>query len=83
MQSFCGIATPTLVYAGPPTKEDFDKLACDEMVHDWKPDRTTTLLKADGLEWERRCHSKTVGGSGVLVIFQWFDERPIEPPSAG
>ncbi len=82
MSSGCSIALPTVVYAWTATKEEFDKLALSETLHDWKSDKTTTVLKGDGQEWERRCHSKTVEGSGVLVIFQWFDERPIETPNA-
>lgn len=75
MDTGCSVAIPTVAYAWP-TKEDFDKLAVAETLHDWKPDRTGTVLKNDGQEWERRCHSKTIDGNGVMVIFQWFDERP-------
>lgn len=76
----CSVATPTIVYAWP-TKDEFDKLAVEERIHEWKPDRTETVFKNDGKEWERRCHSKTVDGAGVMVIFQWFDERPILTPN--
>jgi hypothetical protein len=75
MKAGCSVATPTLVYAWP-TQEEFDKLEVAETLHDWKDDRFGTVLKNDGQEWERRCHSKMIEGSGVMVIFQWFDERP-------
>jgi hypothetical protein len=75
MNTGCSVATPTLVYAWT-TKEDFDRLAVEELIHDWKPCRATTMIRSDGQAWERRCHSKTVDGAGVAVIFQWFDERP-------
>lgn len=74
MTTGCSVATPTLVYAWP-TKEDFDKIALAESIHSWKPDQVGTLIKHDGHEWEQRCHSKTMEGGGVTVIFQWFDER--------
>lgn len=75
--AFCAIPTPRLVYASPATKEEFDRLQIQETVHDWLPCRTTALVKNDEQQWERRCHSKTLGdfGDGVTVIFQWFDER--------
>ena len=76
MTTGCSVATPTLVYVWP-TKEEFDKLGVEEMLHDWRPDRTGTMLRSDGLQWQRRCHSKTIEGSGITVIFQWFDERPV------
>lgn len=76
MATGCSVVTPTIVYAWP-TKDEFDKLAIPAMIHDWKPDRTTTLLRSDRQEWERQCHSKMIQADGVKVIFQWFDERPI------
>ncbi|MFC6838576.1 hypothetical protein [Xanthomonas theicola] len=78
MDAYCGIPTPTLVYAGPSSREDFDRLELPATVHDWKPDATTTLIKADGKQWERRCTSKTLGDMGsnsVTVVFQWWDHR--------
>jgi hypothetical protein len=77
-KSSCSVASPTVVYASPATKEDFDKLALEELIHDWRPSSAETVLQNDGQEWEIRCHSKTVEASGVLVIFQWFDARPIK-----
>lgn len=80
MISGCSVATPTLIYAWPATKEEFDRIAIAEMVHEWRPCRTTTVLKDDGQEWERRCHSKAIGdvvSEPVSVIFQWFEERPV------
>lgn len=76
--SFCGIPTPTLVYAGPQTKAEFDALALPGDVHDWKPDEVQTLIRNDGRQWEHRCHSKVLEANGVMVIFQWFDRRPVE-----
>lgn len=73
----CCVATPTLVYAWPASRTEFDKIAIPETVHAWKPCSTTTLVKNDGRQWERRVHSKTVNGP-VMVVFQWFDERPME-----
>jgi hypothetical protein len=84
-KSSCFVALPTVVYASPETKEDFDKIALEEHIHDWRPSSATTVLQNDGQEWEIRCHSKTVEASGVLAIFQWFDERPVgsaEQPAA-
>lgn len=82
MRSFCAIPTPRLVYAGPQTREEFDRLELPEQVHEWKADPTTTLLKNDGQQWEHRCHSKTLGEFGtpgvVAVIFQWFEYRVAE-----
>ncbi len=83
--TFCAIPLPGVVYAGPKTRAEFDALPLPETVHDWVGSDTTTLLKADGRRWERRCHVKAVEGQGVRVIFQWFDERPVagqEEPAA-
>lgn len=77
----CDIATPTLVYAWSDSREKFESLALPERIHNWTPDRVTTLLKNDGHEWERRIHIKTVEASGVLVVVQFFEERPIEKKS--
>lgn len=74
----CDIATPTLVYAWSDSQEKFDSLALPEYVLNWSPDRVTTILKSDGQEWERRVHCKTAEASGVLVIIQFFEERPIK-----
>lgn len=82
--SFCAVPAAQYVYAGPATREEFDLIALPETVHDWKLCRTTTLIKNDGQQWERRCHAKQLGepGSGrVNVIFQWFEERPISLPT--
>lgn len=79
--TFCAVPLPHLVYAGPHTREEFDRLALPETVHEWKADTTFTLIKNDGQAWERRCHSKVLGDhsrDSVTVIFQWFDERPVE-----
>lgn len=83
--SFCTVPIPRTVYAGPSTKEEFDRLPLPETVHDWQHSETTTLLKKDGQQWERRCHSKVLGDYSrpgqVVVIFQWFDERVVEAPA--
>lgn len=79
MPQFCAVPMPTIVYAGPATKEEFDRIQLKETVHDWQPGRASTL-REDGQQWERQCHSKTLGNfeqDGVTVVFQWFDERPI------
>lgn len=81
--AFCAIPLPRLVYAGPQTQEEFDRLELPETVHEWKPDATATLIKCDGKQWEHRCHSKTLGELGsnsVAVIFQWFEYRAAETP---
>ena len=74
----CDIATPTTVYAWTDSREKFDSLKLPGRIHDWTSDRITTAIKNDGQEWERRVHSKTVEQSGVLVIVQFFEERPIQ-----
>lgn len=76
MATGCSVVTATLVYAWP-TKSEFDALAIPEMIHDWKPDRTETVIRNDGQEWERQCHSKMIQADGVKVIFQWFEARPV------
>jgi hypothetical protein len=76
--SFCGIHGGKLVYACPKTKAEFDLLPLEVRVHDWQSDKTTTLIKGDGNEWERRCHSKELESTtGITVIFQWWDERAV------
>jgi hypothetical protein len=78
--SFCEVGTPTTVFAGPPTKGQFDDIALPETIHKWKSCEIATLLKRDGRQWARRCHSKQAGehGEGVVVIFQWFEELPVD-----
>lgn len=76
--SFCSVLTPGIVYAGPATKEEFDRIPLPEMVHDWKPSKVETLLRADGSQYEHRCHSKALGDyrpDSITVIFQWFEYR--------
>jgi hypothetical protein len=76
---FCAVPLPYLVYVGPRTREEFDRIALPETVHEWSLDPICTLIKHDGQEWERRCHSKALGDysrGSVSVVFQWFDERP-------
>ncbi|EWC53133.1 hypothetical protein XAR_0573 [Xanthomonas citri pv. glycines str. 8ra] len=69
---------PTLVYASPATREEFDRISLPATQHEWKADSTLTLIKGDGQRWQRRCTSKVLGEharDSVTVIFQWFDER--------
>ncbi|MFC4729516.1 hypothetical protein [Coralloluteibacterium thermophilus] len=79
--SFCSVPIPGVVYAGPRTRDEFDLIDLPETVHEWQSCETTTLIKGDGREWERRCTSKSAKANGVRVIFQWFDERPSERPA--
>lgn len=84
--SFCAVPTSNTVYAGPRSKEEFDLIPLPERIHDWKHDQTETLLRNDGQQWERRCHSKFLewrqNGTDLNVIFQWFDRRPVSTASA-
>lgn len=84
--SFCTIPLPQLVYASPRTREEFDRLELPETVHEWVPDKTTTIIEGDGNQWEHRCHSKHLGELGttsVSVIFQWFEYRVAENAEGG
>lgn len=80
--TFCGVPTPTgkLIYAGPATREEFDRIPLPAKQFDWNPCQTTTVLKADGREWERRVTAKSLddASTGISIIFQWFEERPVE-----
>ncbi|KAF1005442.1 MAG: hypothetical protein GAK28_03194 [Luteibacter sp.] len=78
-QSYCHVRGGRHVFAGPRSKQEFDDIPLPEIVHDWKACETTTLIKADGQQWERRLHSKCIegGADGVNVVLQWSDERPI------
>lgn len=83
--SFCAVPLPNLVCAGPRTREEFDRLELPETVHEWSPDKVRTLIQNDGQEWERRCYSKAFGDyrkNGVMVVFQWFDYRPVAADGA-
>jgi len=71
------VATPTLCYVWP-KRADFELLQPEEIVFEWKPCKATTLIKKDGLQWERRIRSKWVQQGDVKVVFQLFDERPVE-----
>lgn len=77
MASGVSVASSGLVYVWPSTKEDFEKIDIKESVFDWMECSTTTLLKGDGKKWERQCRAKIQKGH-VDVIFQWFDERPLD-----
>lgn len=70
------VATPSLVYAWPKSREEFDRIAADETVHEWADDPVWTAIKHDGCTWQRRCRSKSIEGGDVMVVFQWFEERP-------
>ncbi|QSR16036.1 hypothetical protein [Novosphingobium sp. KA1] len=78
---FCGVSTPTLIYAGPGTREEFDQIALPERVAAWRDDEATTLFKNDGQQWQIQMHSKMLCGDtsdAVIVIFQWPEYRAIE-----
>jgi len=78
--SFCSVPLPRTVYAGPRSKEEFDRIDLPETIHEWKPDTTETLIRNDGKQYEQRCHSKCLGelgSSSVAVIFQWFERRVV------
>lgn len=77
MTNGCSVATPTLIYAWT-TQDAFDLIALPELIHSWKHCQVTTLIKRDGQEWERRCHSKSMKKNGVMVVFQFFEERPVQ-----
>lgn len=84
--TFCAVPIPRLIYAGPATREEFDRIPLEATVHEWKFDRTITILKSDGQPWERRATTKCLGehdDKGVTVIFQWFDERPALSTAVG
>lgn len=83
--SWCGVPTPSVVYACPHTREEFDLIGLEPRVGKWQSDEFTTNMRADGQQWERRCTSKTLGdfaGDTVTVIFQWWEERPIAVAAA-
>lgn len=81
--TFCAVATPSLVFAGPRHRHDYDRLPLPETVGDWAPSFATSMAKADGREWEVRIRSKAIEGCGaVTVIFQWREERPVAMEAA-
>ncbi len=79
---FCGVPTPTgkLIYAGPTTREEFDRIPLPATQSDWKLNSTATALKGDGRQWERRVTAKSLedANTGITVIFQWIEDRPVE-----
>lgn len=83
-QSFCAVPLKNVVYAGPRSREEFDRLPIEETVHAWQPAEVEALLRNDGQRYEQRCHSKAFESqSGLTVIFQWFDYRVAEAPAGG
>lgn len=78
--AFCGVPTPSgkTVYAGPATREEFDRLPLTAQQFEWTPCRTTTVIKNDGRQWERRITAKALddAATGISIIFQWCDYRP-------
>ncbi|MYM92240.1 hypothetical protein [Duganella vulcania] len=80
--SGCKVATPNTVYAWTRTKAEFDTIALPETAHAWAPSDVVDLIRSDGRKWERRCFSKCLDGGPVTVIFQWFEERPIQDDEA-
>lgn len=94
--SFCAVPLPTLVYAGPSSRQEFDRIPLPVSVGEWKDDSSLSLLKGDGKAWQRQISAKVMDpyytgcSTGITVIFQWFDERPApvapaqpEPTDAG
>ena len=77
MTNGCSVATPTLIYAWT-TQDAFDLIALPATTHDWQHSRTLDLINNDGRTWERRCHSKSIEKDGVRVVFQFFEERPVQ-----
>jgi hypothetical protein len=76
--AFCDVLSPYIVYVVPRSFEEFERLALEVTVHNWRPDAVTPLLTGDGLEWERRCHSKSLKADGVTVEFRWFERRVVQ-----
>jgi len=82
--SFCAVALPHLVYAGPRTRKEFDCLPIEETVFAWKPDSAETLIRNDGQQYECRCHSKTFEShSRLTVIFQWVEYHTVRAAEGG
>jgi len=71
------VVTPTLCVVWP-KRAHFEKLQTEETLHEWKPCESTTVIKNDGRQWERRIRSKWVQQGDLKVIFQLFEERPVE-----
>lgn len=81
--SFCVVATPTLIYAGPQSAEEFERIALPENVPgDWEPDPVAALVECDGRAHQRRVRSKTLGelggGQGPVVVLQYWERRVVE-----
>lgn len=74
--SGCAIATPTLVYAWPKSRSEFDRLQLPLKTYPWQHCDIVTLCKRDGQQWETQMNAKTIEANGVTVVFQWRDERP-------
>lgn len=70
------VPTPKIIYVWPECKQDFDKIAIEESVFEWREDVALTAIKNDGKRWESRVYAKSLGDD-VRVVFQWFDERQI------
>ncbi|WP_395391429.1 hypothetical protein WBP07_12510 [Novosphingobium sp. BL-8A] len=78
---FCAVSSPTLIYAAPRTKEEFDQISLPEQVFEWKDDEAATLVGNDGQQWQTRIHAKMLGdgdSAAVMVIFQWVEYRAVE-----
>lgn len=80
--SFCAVPLESLVYAGPRTRAEFDRLPLPELVGEWRLNNATTLIKGDGQQWETLSRSKSLTANGITVIFQWRDERPVAQQAA-
>lgn len=78
VRSWCSVALPDCIFAGPNSKAEFDKINLQATIHGWKPAETETVLRNDGRTYEGRCHSKAIEQDGVTVVFQWFEYRVAE-----
>ncbi|MDA3922730.1 MAG: hypothetical protein PF501_18940 [Salinisphaera sp.] len=74
----CVTAFGQLAYVWPRTWGAFDAIPLEKRIGNWENDPASTICKDDGREWQKRCHSKTLGNfaaGSVTVIFQWFEPR--------
>lgn len=78
--AFCGVPTPTgkLIYAGPHTRSEFDRIPLPAHEYEWVACTTQTIIQNDGRQWQRRVTAKSLddAATGISVIFQWVDYRP-------
>ena len=82
-KQFCVVPLPNLVYVGPATRDEFDRLALEVTVHGWERATSLDAIYNDGQQRERRVTSKVIEANGVTVIFQWLEERVIDSEDGG